>query len=549
MTLIILSIMSISCVNKSTKNNKTNNKKEDLKLVEQRKVMLNYLKTNELVPSTYKKNKQVIAKTIVVTAPLYLTSSKSLNITHTSIDEFDSKITQNFNINDTIYIKIRNITNRDLLGCIEFISNEDRKMGKKFSLCATKTINNKNYKPINNHSSLFSETWEYSQSKQQYITKTGFTGTIVGQYKLSVFSQSSQKSNAEIIINTIKSPKAEEGNTNKNGKIVSVANWKNKNDMIYHVKYYSQQKVLTTMVVVPLKKTPVTGFPLFVWMHGTKGLAEKCNPSKRGYGFPTFKRDRNFITIIPDYDINPHQYYTSEHAARAVFDAMRALKNIPAINVNFKKSVLSGLSQGGHVLFKTLEIHQEYAPEFNFLRAIAFSPGSDGLGHLKNMADYYVKNNGHPFVSLVATMLFAVAETEGNLKAFDAIFKKGQDYRYIKGSCVADFFGDGIYRNSTFNFTEDFKRRAMINDWDNTIYKGWFDKRMAGHLKTKIPIIVVNGLLDNLTGPKETQNLVNRLRGYGNNVTHYPLKDHHHDLLTKPIIDELHKVLKKDFFQ
>ncbi len=225
-----------------------------------------------------------------------------------------------------------------------------------------------------------------------------------------------------------------------NGDLVSLTKSRKNNDMIYKIKYYSQNKILTTTVIAPIKTIPSGGFPLLIWAHETVGIAERCAPSKTEVSFPTYKKNRKYITLIPDYDTNPHRYYTSIHAARAVYDGMRVLKKIKSLNINFNKAIISGYSQGGHVLLKTLEINKNYAPEFNFKQAVAFSPGSDSLAQLQNMANYYVKHNEHPFIPIVAIKFFAVAETEGNLAAYDAIFKNGQNYRYIKNLCIIDFY-------------------------------------------------------------------------------------------------------------
>lgn len=322
-----------------------------------------------------------------------------------------------------------------------------------------------------------------------------------------------------------------------NGEVISIEQqeYSNNKDTVYKIKYYSAGRRLTTVAIVPISTPPINGFPLLVWTHGTTGLDPKCAPSNRTPVYPTSGRYKKYITVIPDYNYQPHSYYTSVHDATAVLDAIRAIQSFSGdVSMDVNNIIIAGNSQGGHVLLKTLEINDQYASEIAFKQAIAFSPGSNALGHLQNMANYYVTHNGHPEVYLVAVMFYAVARYEGHLEEYDRIFQPGKDYRYVKNKCLGELFAS----QDKFLFTEDFSQRALSYDWDGTVWSRWFKRREGGNFYTNTPITIVNGTNDILTGYQETLELIDRLRAYGNRVWHLPQQGVGHNMVDEPAVQD-----------
>lgn len=138
------------------------------------------------------------------------------------------------------------------------------------------------------------------------------------------------------------------------------------------------------LVVVPNAPTPDDGFDVVSWAHGTKGIADRCAPS-RGFSGPT----HDFFAIAPelvaagylavstDYEglgtPGLHPYLVGESQARGSLDIIRAAAQMDAVG-EIGQVAVWGRSQGGQTALFAAEIAETWAPELDVAGVIPAAP-------------------------------------------------------------------------------------------------------------------------------------------------------------------------------
>jgi pimeloyl-ACP methyl ester carboxylesterase len=125
--------------------------------------------------------------------------------------------------------------------------------------------------------------------------------------------------------------------------------------------------------------------PVITWAHGTTGLLQKCMPSlfsAPSVGIPG--RDRivkaGWVVVETDYSFaekgGPHPYLIGEGEARAALDSVRAARQMPELTLD-KRMVVWGYSQGGHAALWTGIVGPRYAPDLEILGVAAIAPAAN----------------------------------------------------------------------------------------------------------------------------------------------------------------------------
>ncbi|NLE81547.1 MAG: lipase [Rhodococcus sp.] len=134
----------------------------------------------------------------------------------------------------------------------------------------------------------------------------------------------------------------------------------------------------TGAVYVPPGEPPEGGWPVIAWAHGTVGDSDFDAPSVKGEDVRT--RDyvanwlgRGYAVAATDFvglgtpGVPP--YLDGRTAAHAVIDSVRAAREVaPSLSSRW---VVVGLSQGGHAAVFTAQMATDYAPELDYLGAVA----------------------------------------------------------------------------------------------------------------------------------------------------------------------------------
>lgn len=147
--------------------------------------------------------------------------------------------------------------------------------------------------------------------------------------------------------------------------------------------------VASGIVVVP-DQAGTEPLPVIAWAHGTTGFDESCAPSVLRHPFesgalPAFDEllERGWALVATDYiglgTEGPHPYLIGQGEGRSVLDAIRAARQLDAINLS-DEAVVWGHSQGGHAALWTGQLAATYAPDAGVIGVAAMAPAADILG-------------------------------------------------------------------------------------------------------------------------------------------------------------------------
>jgi uncharacterized membrane protein HdeD (DUF308 family) len=150
----------------------------------------------------------------------------------------------------------------------------------------------------------------------------------------------------------------------------------------------------SALIVAPVSPPPGPR-PVIAWAHGTTGVDETCAPSLLTDPFaagatPALDQviARGWVLVATDYTglgtAGPHAYLVGQQAGRAVLDAIRAARELPALRLA-DTTVVWGHSQGGGAALWTGMLAPTYAPDANVLGVAALSPASDLPGLVGNL--------------------------------------------------------------------------------------------------------------------------------------------------------------------
>ena len=121
---------------------------------------------------------------------------------------------------------------------------------------------------------------------------------------------------------------------------------------------------------------------VLVWAHGTKGIADKCAPSraeKPDESIFYFKDylDKGYAIVSPDYEglgtAGVHPFLVGSSEAKSILDSIRMANDFDPIGPK-GKAVIVGHSQGGHAALFAGELHKSYAPDVKIAGITAIAP-------------------------------------------------------------------------------------------------------------------------------------------------------------------------------
>ena len=162
--------------------------------------------------------------------------------------------------------------------------------------------------------------------------------------------------------------------------------------LAWRVLYVSQAVdgtpiAVSGLVAAPAGAAPEGGRDVVTWSHGTKGVVDRCTPSK-GYrsGFHDFYDiapelvAAGYIGVSSDYEglgtPGIHPYLVGASEGRGVLDIVKAAQQIEEAGAG-SRFVVWGRSQGGHGALIAGEIAEAWAPELELHGVISAAPASE----------------------------------------------------------------------------------------------------------------------------------------------------------------------------
>ncbi|MAU84083.1 lipase family protein [Gordonia sp. Z-3] len=113
-----------------------------------------------------------------------------------------------------------------------------------------------------------------------------------------------------------------------------------------------EPRLSTGSVEVPAGKAPGGGWPILVWAHGSRGIADRCAPSAQPTRADSDQiarwLDRGYAVVTPDYaglgTQGTPEYFDTDTTSRNIVDAVRASRDV-AENLS-RRWVVVGEGQG-----------------------------------------------------------------------------------------------------------------------------------------------------------------------------------------------------------
>jgi pimeloyl-ACP methyl ester carboxylesterase len=139
-------------------------------------------------------------------------------------------------------------------------------------------------------------------------------------------------------------------------------------------------------LMLPKGKPPKRGWPVVSWAHGTTGIADSCAPSRdpsgpyTAYAAPQFGAwlKAGYAIANTDYEglgtPGVHPYLVGRSEGRGVVDIVRASRQLDGRLA--RRYVIAGHSQGGHAALFAAALAPKRAPELRLRGVAAFAPAS-----------------------------------------------------------------------------------------------------------------------------------------------------------------------------
>ncbi len=264
---------------------------------------------------------------------------------------------------------------------------------------------------------------------------------------------------------------------------------------------------VSAIIAAPDGPAPAGGWPVVAWAHGTTGVASRCAPSlvydHHGLGrVPELTRllDAGNVVVITDYPglgtPGPHPYLVNDSEGRAVLDAVRTANGVLPGEISPTTAVF-GHSQGGHATLAAAALAADYAPELRVVGAAPMAPPT-ALGEL---LDDDVDEIDGIVLGAFAVASWAAVYPEADE---DAVVRPVARpiVRDLAGLCAATT-GEGL---SAAPDVIALKAGFLSADPSDT--PGWREllaENSAGDASTTIPLLVTQGLTDDLVRPAVTQ--------------------------------------------
>ncbi len=298
--------------------------------------------------------------------------------------------------------------------------------------------------------------------------------------------------------------------------------------ILYHSTSVTGTDIAVSGIVVAPATAPARGGrPIIAWAHGTTGSGDSCAPSVQPNPVSTIEDAapllrQGYVIAATDYPglgtPGPHPYIVGDSEARAVLDAARAARQIPAAHAS-NRVVGWGHSQGGQAALYAAQIAPTYALDLHLLGTAAAAPAADVpalLASITTTTDY-----GTPYLVLAAAGYDAI---DPNAHIASIMTQVGRArLASIERGCdtTADVFT--LYNQLTVR--QAFTRNPLTTQpWSTG-----FANDSPGAAPTASPILIVQGNKDTSVPRHVTDAPVRQLRGMHDDVTYRTYPNANHD--------------------
>ena len=270
--------------------------------------------------------------------------------------------------------------------------------------------------------------------------------------------------------------------------------------------------------------------PVIAWEHATTGLLQKCMPSlfsAPSAGIP--ERDRIFkagwIVVETDYSFaekgGPHPYLIGEGEARAALDSVRAARQMSGLALD-KRTVVWGYSQGGHAALWTGIVGPRYAPDLEVLGVAAIAPAA-------NIKNILAKNVAMDKL-FGAYVALAYSRFYPDIRFEQAIRPEALDAARQMVNLCDSVPPEDSDRMEALAVTFDGPALATSS---NKALRARIEQNTANGL-IKAPVVIAQGLSDNVVPPAATDAYVEERCSAGQRVEYWTFAGRDHFTIAQP---------------
>ncbi len=296
--------------------------------------------------------------------------------------------------------------------------------------------------------------------------------------------------------------------------------------VLYHSQALDGSDIAVSGVVVaPTDAAPAGGRPVISWAHGTHGIADQCAPSRRADMvslLPSIGKvvAQGYVVVATDYEglgtPGTHPYLVGESEARGVLDIARAAQQIRETGAN-DKTFVWGQSQGGQAALFAGEIQPTYAPDLDLQGVVSGAPVTDASAMFPAAATI-------PETLGFAVMgLLGLAAAHPEAKIADVLTPAGlEQTKIVDQKCygaVLDAFKQPVDKVIAHN-------PSAVPPFPELMAAD-----TAGRVPTAAPMLVYQGLSDDVVYKVFTDQYVKKACALGNTVDYQTFsgKDHYEE--------------------
>lgn len=280
------------------------------------------------------------------------------------------------------------------------------------------------------------------------------------------------------------------------------------------------------MVIAPTSPAPPGGRPVVAWAHGTVGLGVKCTPSRASSPFSSMDWlggmiNSGWVVTATDYaglgTPGTQQYLVGRAEAHDVLNSIRAAQQISDTAAGNRFAVW-GHSQGGHSAIWSAVLAPSYAPDLELVAASAAAPAAE-IAPL--MHEQYAGVIGWVIGSEV---FVSWPSAYPELDIGEVATPKGKKtYKKLATDCMSEAAADAEIHKSAGE--ELFAK-------DPTTVQSWHEVALSETpppLSPAIPLMVAQGLSDEIVLPDTTAALAQSYCTAGSNLMTMWLGDTNHE--------------------
>ena len=284
---------------------------------------------------------------------------------------------------------------------------------------------------------------------------------------------------------------------------------------------------VASALVLAAIRIPPGPRPVLAWAHGATGIARGCAPSLQddplGSGaMPGLDQvlGHGWVVVATDYTglgtPGPHPFLIGQGEARSVLDAVRAARQLTAVNLG-DQTVVWGHSQGGNAALWTGIIAPTYAPDAGVIGVAALAPGSN----LTALAAKWGQGTGDAIFA--AYLIQAYSDTYPDVR-FNTYIRPTVTIQVheLANRCLSD---SKIYRSgiSSLLFGQSI--------WATDPTTGAAGARLRENTPTgpiPVPLLIAQGEADTVVTPTAQADYVHQRCADGGRVDYrtYPGRDH-----------------------